>query len=138
MITTVGPYAKYGRPVVQVSPECICKGHCPPFFQPKPRDSCDHAYLQACVENGTHYCDLTGEALFIRRTMEEFHEEAKAKGVKIVNSCGFDSVPGDVLSLMAAHHMQQQHNKKLAETTAILGDGVLSTLSVSSSHLRLS
>jgi len=58
--------------------------------------------------------------------MEEFHEEAKAKGVRIVNSCGFDSVPGDALSLMAAHHMKKQHNKKLAETTVILGDGVIS------------
>lgn len=77
--------------------------------------------MQACVENGTHYCDLTGEALFIRRMMEEFHEDARSKGVKIVHSCGFDSVPGDALSLMAAHHMRTQHGKTLAETTVILG-----------------
>eukprot|EP00892_Ulva_mutabilis_P009618 jgi/Ulvmu1/7028/UM033_0087.1 len=93
VITTVGPYAKFGKPVVQ-----------------------------ACVENGAHYCDLTGEALFIRRMMEEYHVEARNKGVKIVHSCGFDSVPGDVLSLMAAHHMRQQHDKTLGETTVLVGD----------------
>lgn len=50
--------------------------------------------------------------------------EARNKGVKIVNSCGFDSVPGDVLCLMAAHHMSQQHGKALGETTVIVDDGV--------------
>lgn len=140
MITTVGPYAKYGRPVVQVNPitlitagstahlissVCVTKT-CSPSRTMLPQ-------LQACVENGTHYCDLTGEALFIRRMMEEFHEEARAKGVRIVNSCGFDSVPGDALSLMAAHHMKQQHNKKLAETTVFVDESVISIL-VTSFH----
>lgn len=95
------------------------------------------AYLQACVESGTHYCDVTAEALFIQRMIEEFHEEARGKGVRIVNSCGFDSVPSDSLSLMVANHMKQQHNKKLAETTFFVDKSVISVRLPSSNRLRM-
>jgi len=64
VITTVGPYARYGRPLVA-----------------------------ACVENGTHYVDLSGEAPFVRAMAEKHHAAAEAKGVKIVHCCGFDSIP---------------------------------------------
>src|SRR4051794_13735131 len=49
--TTVGPYAKYGIPLVA-----------------------------ACAEAGTHYADLTGEVLFIRESAERFAEPARASG----------------------------------------------------------
>ncbi|MEM9936403.1 MAG: saccharopine dehydrogenase NADP-binding domain-containing protein, partial [Bacteroidota bacterium] len=62
--TTVGPYAKYGVPLVA-----------------------------ACVKNKTHYCDLAGEPPFIREMIDKHHDTAKANGVKIVHSCGFDSIP---------------------------------------------
>jgi short subunit dehydrogenase-like uncharacterized protein len=65
--TTVGPYTKYGSPLVG-----------------------------ACVENGTDYCDLTGEVNWIRETIDRYHEEAIDTGARIVHSCGFDSVPADV------------------------------------------
>ena len=47
VITTVGPYAKYGSPLVA-----------------------------ACVEHGTHYCDLAGEAQWIRKMIDEHHDAA--------------------------------------------------------------
>ena len=56
----------------------------------------------------------------MRRTFDEFDAGAKAKGVRIVHSCGFDSVPSEVVTLMAAHHMATVHNKQLGETTAIV------------------
>lgn len=143
VITTVGPYAKMGRPVVQVSVlnlripvhQCSDLRASPNIANLSHSDNKFNLYntlahVQACVENGTHYCDLTGEALFIRRMMEEFHDEARAKNVKIVHSCGFDSVPGDVLTLMAAHHMKQHHNKTLGETTVIVGDGASCSLQI--------
>ncbi|MFI0433923.1 MAG: saccharopine dehydrogenase family protein [Candidatus Nanopelagicales bacterium] len=65
--TTVGPYAKYGMGVAA-----------------------------ACAANGTHYADLTGEALFVRRCADEFDAEARRTGARIVNSCGFDSIPSDL------------------------------------------
>src|SRR4051812_33285786 len=47
--TTVGPYAKYGLPLVE-----------------------------ACAKAGTHYCDLTGETQFMRDSIDRHHEAAKA------------------------------------------------------------
>lgn len=65
--STVGPYAKYGLPLVE-----------------------------ACAAHGTHYADLTGEALFVRECVDRFDAPARASGARIVNSCGFDSVPSDI------------------------------------------
>lgn len=65
--TTVGPYAKYGSKLVSV-----------------------------CIENQTHYCDLAGEVQWIRRMIDKHHEFAVANQTKIVNCCGFDSIPSDM------------------------------------------
>lgn len=65
--TTVGPYLRYGLPLVQ-----------------------------ACATAGTHYADLTGETLFVRRSIDTADEIARASGARIVHSCGFDSVPSDL------------------------------------------
>ena len=65
--STVGPYAKYGSLLVK-----------------------------SCVNNKTHYCDLAGEAQWIRKIIDLHHEEAKNNQVRIVNSCGFDSIPSDL------------------------------------------
>ena len=65
--TTVGPYAKYGSKLVK-----------------------------SCVKSKTHYCDLAGEAQWIRKMIDTYHEAATDNQIKIVNSCGFDSVPSDL------------------------------------------
>ncbi|MFB6226994.1 MAG: trans-acting enoyl reductase family protein [Halobacteriales archaeon] len=69
--TTVGPYTTYGTPLVE-----------------------------ACVEAGTDYCDLTGEVNWIRETVDRYHEEAVDAETRIVHSCGFDSVPADLSTLL--------------------------------------
>ncbi|MCA9612146.1 MAG: saccharopine dehydrogenase NADP-binding domain-containing protein, partial [Myxococcales bacterium] len=58
--TTVGPYARYGAELVA-----------------------------ACVAHGTDYCDLTGETQFVRRMIDQHHEEAQKTGARIVHCCGF-------------------------------------------------
>jgi short subunit dehydrogenase-like uncharacterized protein len=68
--TTVGPYARYGLPVVE-----------------------------ACVRAGTHYADLTGEILFVRQAIE-LDAAARDSGARIVHSCGYDSVPSDLATLL--------------------------------------
>jgi short subunit dehydrogenase-like uncharacterized protein len=73
--TTVGPYTTYGTPLVE-----------------------------ACIEAGTDYCDLTGEVTWIRETVDRYHEEALAAGTRIVHSCGFDSVPADLGTLLVQAH----------------------------------
>jgi short subunit dehydrogenase-like uncharacterized protein len=67
VLTTVGPYAKYGSMLVA-----------------------------ACVESGTHYCDLAGEAQWIRQMIDRHQSAAAQSGAKIVHSCGFDSIPSDI------------------------------------------
>ncbi|MGL4176052.1 MAG: saccharopine dehydrogenase family protein [Dermatophilaceae bacterium] len=70
--TTVGPYAKYGV-----------------------------ALAAACASSGTHYCDLTGEVLFVHDSVARNHEVARESGARIVHACGFDSVPSDLGALLA-------------------------------------
>ena len=67
LATTVGPYLRYGLPLVR-----------------------------ACATAGTHYADLTGETLFVRRSIDAVHEIAVASDARIVHSCGFDSIPSDL------------------------------------------
>lgn len=69
--TTVGPYAKYGLPLVE-----------------------------ACARAGTHYCDLTGEMLFVREAIDRYEAVARATGARIVHSCGYDSIPSDLGTLL--------------------------------------
>ena len=67
VVSTVGPYALYGEPLVKV-----------------------------CAETGTDYCDLTGEVQWIRRMIQRYEESARKSGAHIVHCCGFDSIPSDL------------------------------------------
>jgi short subunit dehydrogenase-like uncharacterized protein len=66
-ITTVGPYALHGEPLVA-----------------------------ACAAAGTDYCDLTGEPEFVDRVWARYHAEAECSGARLVHCCGFDSIPHDL------------------------------------------
>ena len=89
--TTVGPYLRYGMAVVE-----------------------------ACARSGTHYADLTGEALFVRRTLEEHAAAARASGARIVHSCGFDSVPSDLSVLLLAEAARADGACTLEETRLLV------------------
>jgi short subunit dehydrogenase-like uncharacterized protein len=67
IVSTVGPYALYGEPLVRV-----------------------------CAETGTDYCDLTGEVQWMRRMIHKYEKAARASGARIVHNCGFDSIPSDL------------------------------------------
>jgi len=55
-----------------------------------------HPLVAACVREGTHYADLTGELPWIHEITARHHAEASAKGVTLIPSSGFDSVPTDL------------------------------------------
>lgn len=80
--TTVGPYGKYGSKLVA-----------------------------ACVRQGTHYCDLAGEVIWMRKMIDQHHTAAQEKQVKIVHTCGFDSIPSD----MGVYFMQQKAVEKTGQ-----------------------
>ncbi len=67
VVTTVGPYTRYGLPLVA-----------------------------ACAAAGTDYADLTGEPPFVRDSIDLYHKQATDTGARIVHACGFDSIPSDL------------------------------------------
>ncbi|WP_336326843.1 saccharopine dehydrogenase family protein [Halovenus sp. HT40] len=77
--TTVGPYTKYGSPLVE-----------------------------ACIDAETDYCDLTGEVNWVRETVDRYHDQAVESGTRIVHSCGFDSVPADLGTLLAQNFAREE------------------------------
>ncbi|PCJ43070.1 MAG: saccharopine dehydrogenase [Moraxellaceae bacterium] len=79
IVSTVGPYALYGEPLVK-----------------------------ACVENGTDYCDLAGEVHWVKAMLDKYEDKAKQSGARIVNCCGFDSIPSD----LGVYYTQQQAQQK--------------------------
>jgi short subunit dehydrogenase-like uncharacterized protein len=71
--TTVGPYLRYGE-----------------------------ALLSAVANAGTDYVDLTGEVPFVRYAIDKYDDLARSTGARIVNACGYDSIPSD-LGVYALH-----------------------------------
>lgn len=90
VVTTVGPYAKYGLPLVL-----------------------------ACAEAGTDYADLTGEPLFMRKSIDAAQAIAEKSGARVVHTCGFDSIPSD-LGVLALHEAARAAGAgNLGETTLV-------------------
>lgn len=89
--TTVGPYFKYGLPLVD-----------------------------ACARAGTHYADLTGEVLFMRRAIDAAHHAAVATGARIVHTCGFDSIPSDIGVLLLHEAALAGGHGELQDTTLVV------------------
>jgi short subunit dehydrogenase-like uncharacterized protein len=70
-----------------------------------PYDLHGDALVDACVEQGTDYVDITGEPSFWKRTIERQHERAVAKQVLVVPCCGFDSIPHDLGAYVTAKQL---------------------------------
>lgn len=64
--------------------------------------------LAACAAAGTHYADLTGEVPFVRRSIDQHHEEARRTGARLVHSAGFDSVPSDLGAYVALTRFRER------------------------------
>ncbi len=86
VLNLVGPYTLYGRPVIE-----------------------------ACVAGGSHYADLTGEMPFVRSIIEDFHGPASTAGVKVVQVCGFEALPPDLLVALAEERARERFGEGLSE-----------------------
>ncbi|GFW15550.1 saccharopine dehydrogenase-like oxidoreductase [Trichonephila clavipes] len=51
--------------------------------------------VTACIENGTHHVDISGEMKYLETMQAKHFKSAREKGVYIVEACGFDSIPSD-------------------------------------------
>lgn len=85
LVTTVGPFIDYGEPVVR-----------------------------ACVEQGTDYIDSTGEPHFMSLLLGRYSAAAAARGVRLVPSCGFDSIPADLGALYTVLQLPSDQPIELA------------------------
>jgi len=57
---------------------------------------CGDPVVKACIENNTHYLDVTGEVSFIARICKKYHQAARDKGVMIVTCAGVMSALDDL------------------------------------------
>jgi short subunit dehydrogenase-like uncharacterized protein len=90
LATTVGPYVRYGLPVVE-----------------------------ACARAGTHYADLTGEVLFVRRAIDRTDAVARDTGARVVHACGYDSIPSDLSVLLLAERVRLDGAGGLADVRLV-------------------
>ncbi len=74
--------------------------------------------VAACVRQGTHYVDITGETPWVRELIDRHHEQARADGTRIVPGCGFDSVPSDLGAWMLTRAMLERHTEACADIKA--------------------
>ena len=91
ILTTVGPYAKYGSELVA-----------------------------ACVKNGTDYCDLCGEVQWMQQMIDEHQAAAEKSGARIVMSCGFDSIPSDMGLWFLQRQAKDKHKQTCVEVTLLV------------------
>lgn len=84
VVTTVGPYARYGEPLVA-----------------------------ACVEAGTDHLDITGEPEFVGRLIEAYDGPARDRGVRLVSCCGFDSIPHDLGAYLTVLQLPVDASKRV-------------------------
>lgn len=91
VLTTVGPYTRYGLPLVA-----------------------------ACAAAGTDYADLAGELMFGRASIDHCHQRAVDTGARIVLSCGFDSIPSDLNVYQLHRRAVEDGAGELGDTTMVL------------------
>ena len=91
VVTTVGPYTKYGLPLVA-----------------------------ACAAAGTDYADLTGEPPFVRESIDLYHKQAQDTGARIVHACGFDSIPSDLTVYALYRRAHEDGAGELGDTDFVL------------------
>ena len=82
VLTTVGPYQLYGTKI-----------------------------LQQCVIHGVDYVDLCGEPGWMHEMINEYSNQAKETGARIVFSCGFDSIPFDLGVYFLQKEVIAQHGQ---------------------------
>ncbi|HEY8827772.1 MAG TPA: saccharopine dehydrogenase NADP-binding domain-containing protein, partial [Jatrophihabitantaceae bacterium] len=110
LITTVGPYALYGEPLVA-----------------------------ACAGAGTDYVDLTGEPEFVNTTYVRHHARAVQTGARLVHSCGFDSIPHDLGAYFTVLQLPEDVPLRVSgfvRSSAAISGGTLYSLLTGFSRIR--
>lgn len=89
VLSTAGPFALYGTPLVE-----------------------------ACVRHGCHYVDITGETPWVKGLIERLHTRAEQQHTRIIPCCGFDSIPSDIGTYLAQTTMRATHGHDCIDVKA--------------------
>ncbi|MCJ1379006.1 hypothetical protein MMC17_002105 [Xylographa soralifera] len=89
LISTVGPFHKYGSPVVE-----------------------------ACARNGTHYVDSTGETPWVLEMIRKYHDIAQANGAIIIPECGIESACSDIMVYIIVSLIREKLKAGVKDVTA--------------------
>lgn len=89
VLNTAGPFAKYAELIVD-----------------------------ACVRWRTHYVDLSGETVWVRKLIDRYHDDAASAGTRIIPFSGFDSVPSDIGTYLMVRHVQEKLGKSCTSVKA--------------------
>lgn len=79
LLSTAGPFGLHGTPVVE-----------------------------ACVRGGCDYVDINGETGWHRSMIDRYDDAARAAGVVLVPSSGFDSIPSDLGASWMAERIERE------------------------------
>lgn len=74
--------------------------------------------VEECAKQGVHYVDITGESAWVAEMMRKHEATAKSTGAKIINSCGFDSVPADIGVTMLQRFFRQRWQTEVVDVEA--------------------
>lgn len=88
ILATVGPYCKYGE-----------------------------GMFKACAEAGTHYFDVTGEAVWVSKMIKKYDSVAKDSGAIMVPQIGVESAPSDLTTWLLAEHVRDEFDADTKEVT---------------------
>ncbi|CAJ0546791.1 Ff.00g014180.m01.CDS01 [Fusarium sp. VM40] len=79
LINGIGPYHKYGAPVVE-----------------------------SCARNGTHYVDFSTETMWISEMIRDYHVVAQASGAIIIPAISGSSAPSDLMAWLVVRQIRDQ------------------------------
>ena len=80
IISVVGPYAIYGKQLIE-----------------------------SCVNNNCHYLDITGESSFVQYVKNKYSKKAIETNTMLISCCGFESIPSDIGTYYSIKHLNEEN-----------------------------
>ncbi|GAA3968833.1 saccharopine dehydrogenase family protein [Allohahella marinimesophila] len=82
--------------------------------------------VKACIDAGAHYADITGEPEFVDGLRIRCDEAAAARKVKIINCCGFDSIPHDFGAFYTVQQLTRGLSNESVQNSDLAVEGFVS------------
>ena len=80
IISVVGPYAIYGKQLIE-----------------------------SCVNNNCHYLDITGESSFVQYIKNKYSQKAIETNTMLISCCGFESMPPDIGTYYSIKQLNEEN-----------------------------